>query len=85
MGRVLSPAELMRAAATVLEIRARGGPVLDYAAALVPSRLAALQLIEALAGLLDRRDVVREELARSVEIAELDQDFEAAPHEGPDR
>jgi hypothetical protein len=46
---------------------------LDYAAALVPSRLAALQLIEALSGLLDRRGFVREELGRAVEVAELDE------------
>jgi hypothetical protein len=67
--RVLSPPEVLRAAATILEIRARGAP---YAAALCSSRLAWLQVIEALAGLLDRRDFVRQELARSVEVAELD-------------
>jgi hypothetical protein len=74
--RVLSPPEVLRADATILEIRARGAPVLDYAAALCSSRLAWLQVIEALAGLLDRRDFVRQELARSVEVAELDELFE---------
>jgi hypothetical protein len=34
--------------------------------------------------LLDRRDFVAEELARSVEVAELDEDFEAPAAEGPE-
>jgi hypothetical protein len=82
--RVLSPVELLQAASLCLEARARGMPVLDYVAALVPSRLAALQLIECLATLLDRRSVVREELGRAVEVAELDELFEepAAGAEG---
>jgi hypothetical protein len=82
--QVLSPVELLQAAATILEIRARGGPVLDYTAALVPSRLAALQLIECLATLLDRRSVVREELGRATEVAELDEllDLPAAEEPG---
>jgi hypothetical protein len=82
--QILGPVEVLRAAATILELRARGGPVLDHAAALVPSRLASLQVIEALSGLPDRRVVVREELARAVEVAELDEDFEAPAAEGPD-
>jgi hypothetical protein len=82
--RVLSPVELLQAAQTVVEIRARGGSVLDYVAALVPSRLAALQLIECLATLLDRRSVVREELGRATEVAELDEllDLPAAEEPG---
>jgi hypothetical protein len=71
---VLSPAELLRVATEVVEARARARaspPVLDVAAALLPSRLAARQLVECLVMLLDRRGL-REELARAVETAELD-------------
>jgi hypothetical protein len=65
--QVLGPAEVLRAAAMVLDARRRGVlgvPVLDLAAAVIPSRLAALQVIECLATVLDRRDLARRERIR---------------------
>jgi hypothetical protein len=85
--QVLSPAEVLQAAALILEARRRGVlgvPVLDLAASVLPSRLAALQVIECLATLLDRRDFVAEELARSVEVAELDELWGEPAAEGPE-
>jgi hypothetical protein len=80
----LSPVELLQVVSIVVQLRECGVSPLDWVSAMVPSRLGCLQVIEALAGLLDRRRFVAEELGRAVEVAELDEAFDA-PAAGEDR
>jgi len=71
--RVLSQVEVLRVVTSALSARARGVPVLDYTTGMIPGRLAALQVIELMAALLDQRGFVRQEVRAALEVEELEE------------